>query len=188
MMDLNTVQAGRPLPGIAVTYRDPSDIGTFFKVWDAGNAVLTFTAAIASNGREHRGEKVANAKGQLKEIFGHFPREVRHLIDRVPEEAIYVNEVCDYDLVEECSRGPVVLVGDAAHSMCPALGQGGNVALEDACELACALKSVLATDDSRDISETLQRFCKGTDRTRPTNTCCLQGTDTEKEASAMFTQ
>ncbi|MEW5423849.1 FAD-dependent monooxygenase [Amorphus sp. 3PC139-8] len=36
-------------------------------------------------------------------------------------------------------RGPIALVGDAAHAMLPFLAQGGAMAIEDACELAAAI-------------------------------------------------
>ena len=46
------------------------------------------------------------------------------------------NDLYDRDQPERWSRGPVVLVGDAAHPMRPHLGQGGCQALEDAAVLA----------------------------------------------------
>jgi 2-methyl-3-hydroxypyridine 5-carboxylic acid dioxygenase len=47
------------------------------------------------------------------------------------------------------SAGRVVLVGDAAHAMCPALGQGASVGIVNAVELAHTL------DQHRDIGEAL---------------------------------
>jgi 2-polyprenyl-6-methoxyphenol hydroxylase-like FAD-dependent oxidoreductase len=49
--------------------------------------------------------------------------------------------------------GPVVLVGDAAHAMSPAGGQGASLALEDA-----MLFAKLAVDPSRPIGDAMARF------------------------------
>ena len=43
--------------------------------------------------------------------------------------------------------GRVALVGDAAHSMTPALGLGANMALESATKIAAAVAAALATED-----------------------------------------
>ena len=50
-------------------------------------------------------------------------------------------------------RGPVLLVGDAAHAMSPAGGQGASLALEDAMVLG-----KLAADPSRPIEDAMARF------------------------------
>jgi 2-polyprenyl-6-methoxyphenol hydroxylase-like FAD-dependent oxidoreductase len=46
------------------------------------------------------------------------------------------NDLYDRDEARQWSRGPVVVVGDAAHPMRPHLGQGGCQGLEDAAVLA----------------------------------------------------
>jgi 2-polyprenyl-6-methoxyphenol hydroxylase-like FAD-dependent oxidoreductase len=46
------------------------------------------------------------------------------------------NDLYDRDQARQWSRGPVVVVGDAAHPMRPHLGQGGCQGIEDAAVLA----------------------------------------------------
>jgi 2-polyprenyl-6-methoxyphenol hydroxylase-like FAD-dependent oxidoreductase len=50
--------------------------------------------------------------------------------------AVLRNDLYDRDQARQWSRGPVVVVGDAAHPMRPHLGQGGCQGLEDAAVLA----------------------------------------------------
>ena len=49
------------------------------------------------------------------------------------------NDLYDRDAARQWARGPIVLVGDAAHPMRPHLGQGGCQGLEDAAILAHCL-------------------------------------------------
>ena len=59
------------------------------------------------------------------------------------------------------SRGPVVLLGDAAHAMLPHQGQGANQAIEDAAVLAGELDGVA------DLATALRRYiCRRRVRTR----------------------
>jgi 2-polyprenyl-6-methoxyphenol hydroxylase-like FAD-dependent oxidoreductase len=60
-----------------------------------------------------------------------------------PAEVLH-NDLYDRDQPRHWSRGPVVLVGDAAHAMRPHLGQGGCQGLEDAAILASFVEQ---TDD-----------------------------------------
>ena len=53
----------------------------------------------------------------------------------------------DIDIPGQWSRGSVVLIGDAAHAMTPALGQGANIGLEDSTELAHCIGLLFRTSN-----------------------------------------
>jgi 2-polyprenyl-6-methoxyphenol hydroxylase-like FAD-dependent oxidoreductase len=50
--------------------------------------------------------------------------------------------------IKEWHAGRVVLVGDAAHASSPMMGQGGCMAMEDACVLAQELRSAATVEDA----------------------------------------
>ena len=61
--------------------------------------------------------------------------------------------------------GVMVLVGDAVHGMTPSLGQGGNVCMEDAIELAMTMRRTTKTADTSivdlthaQVMETIRRL------------------------------
>lgn len=61
----------------------------------------------------------------------------------------------DIDPLTNWSRGPIALLGDAAHAMIPHQGQGVNMATEDSITLAFFLKHA---DSIRDIPEAFKRY------------------------------
>jgi len=67
-----------------------------------------------------------------------------------PGEVLH-NDLYDRQPLRHWSRGPVTVVGDAAHPMRPHLGQGGCQGLEDAAILAALV------DDSADLATALTR-------------------------------
>jgi 2-polyprenyl-6-methoxyphenol hydroxylase-like FAD-dependent oxidoreductase len=62
------------------------------------------------------------------------------------------NDLYDRDQARQWSRGPVLVVGDAAHPMRPHLGQGGCQGLEDAAVLG------RFADSDRDLAAAFARF------------------------------
>jgi len=69
-----------------------------------------------------------------------------------------MNPIQDIDvLCERWSKGPVIVIGDAAHAMSPAMGQGANQGLEDAAVLVHFLSKGLTSDKSPDIESLLHQ-------------------------------
>lgn len=58
------------------------------------------------------------------------------------------------------SRGQATLVGDAAHAMPPTLGQGANLALEDAAVLVSLLRPLARDPDPREVPAALSAYDK----------------------------
>jgi 2-polyprenyl-6-methoxyphenol hydroxylase-like FAD-dependent oxidoreductase len=61
------------------------------------------------------------------------------LVRAAAEETLVVTELYDRLPLDAWSSGRITLLGDAAHPMAPFLGQGANMALEDAVFLASSL-------------------------------------------------
>lgn len=83
----------------------------------------------------------------------------------------------DHEPLTNWSRGPITLLGDAAHTMLPHQGQGVNQAIEDSMALAMFLN---AADTSADIPEAFRRYTS----VRMQRTAILQ--HGSRRAGAMF--
>ncbi|WP_343597169.1 FAD-dependent urate hydroxylase HpxO [Acinetobacter sp.] len=88
-------------------------------------------------------------KTQLKEYFAGWCPQVQTLIDHLDPETTNRVEIHDIEPFLKFYKGRVVLVGDAAHSTTPDIGQGGCQAMEDAIYLARALQiNTLGIEDA----------------------------------------
>lgn len=90
----------------------------------------------------------------LKKAFSGWSGPIREMIDRTPPAAIIRGDIRDFAPIKYWGRGAVTLLGDAAHASTPNLAQGACMALEDAVELAYALKN------SKDVKQALRLFEK----------------------------
>lgn len=88
-------------------------------------------------------ERVAEAttapQGELAYVtrrFGGWVQPIPDVLAATDPRDVLRNDLYDRDPARQWSRGPVVVVGDAAHPMRPHLGQGGCQSLEDAAILA----------------------------------------------------
>jgi 2-polyprenyl-6-methoxyphenol hydroxylase-like FAD-dependent oxidoreductase len=75
-------------------------------------------------------------KQMLLDHFAGWPHPIQAAIDATPEEQIVGLPVFDRKPVTTWGRGPVTLLGDAAHAMTTNTSQGGNQAIEDGVLLA----------------------------------------------------
>jgi FAD-dependent urate hydroxylase len=80
----------------------------------------------------------SDPRERVRELFGGFGGPVPAILDAM--ETVQVART-DEVVLERWSRGPVVLVGDAAHATSPTLAQGAAMSLEDALVLADELQS-----------------------------------------------
>ncbi|BBY41879.1 FAD-dependent oxidoreductase [Mycolicibacterium celeriflavum] len=72
----------------------------------------------------------------LQERFAAWAQPIPEILATTERVAVLRNDLYDRDEARQWARGPVVVVGDAAHPMRPHLGQGGCQGLEDAVILA----------------------------------------------------
>ncbi|EPF83304.1 monooxygenase [Acinetobacter gyllenbergii] len=79
-------------------------------------------------------------KQDLKSHFSGWCEPVQKLIERLNAQKTNRVEIHDIEPFMDFYRGRVVLLGDAAHSTTPDIGQGGCQAMEDAIYLARALQ------------------------------------------------
>lgn len=79
------------------------------------------------------------APGSLRDVYGDQGWEVPRLLDAVEQAPDHYSDVMSQVKLEHWSRGPVVLVGDAAYCASPASGQGTSLALVGAYVLAAEL-------------------------------------------------
>jgi len=91
----------------------------------------------------------AEYKTLLKQYFEGWCAPVRHLIDALDEQKTNRVEIHDIEPFAQFYKGRVVIVGDAAHSTTPDIGQGGCQAMEDAIYLARSLQiNTLGLEDA----------------------------------------
>ncbi|MEC5128717.1 FAD-dependent monooxygenase [Verrucomicrobiales bacterium BCK34] len=71
-------------------------------------------------------------KSHLLSLYDDWAFGVADVIEATPAESILRNDLYDRPPLPTWSRGPVTLLGDAAHPTTPNLGQGACMAIEDA--------------------------------------------------------
>jgi 2-polyprenyl-6-methoxyphenol hydroxylase-like FAD-dependent oxidoreductase len=88
---------------------------------------------------ERMPEGAAAPRGELdylKTRFASWADPIPAVLGATDPDDVLRNDLYDRDSAGQWSRGPIVVVGDAAHPMRPHLGQGGCQGLEDAAIMA----------------------------------------------------
>lgn len=126
------------------------DVGGGYIFWSGG----ALSADDSSSGN------AAAVKSRVSEEFAGWASPVPEMIEATDAETIVERPIWDRPPLSSWSQGRVTLLGDAAHAMVPALGQGANTAFEDASILAlcigCAssLESAIASYETARIERT----------------------------------
>lgn len=81
-----------------------------------------------------------NLKNHLITMFAEYHPLVNNLIENTANDKIFRNDLYDLELLNKWNSKNTCLIGDAAHSMTPDLGQGGAQAIEDAYYLSNFIK------------------------------------------------
>ena len=97
-----------------------------------GDRTYWFAAERAPEGTTSGGGELAH----LRTRFADWAEPVPSILAATAEADVLRNDLYDRARARCWARGPLVLVGDAAHPMRPHLGQGGCQAIEDAAILA----------------------------------------------------
>lgn len=90
---------------------------------------------------EETQDKAAGRKHEMLELFQDWHDPIPAVIEATAEEDILRNPIYYSEPLRHWSSGRVTLLGDAAHTMTPDLGQGACQAMEDAVELAKCLNA-----------------------------------------------
>ena len=77
-----------------------------------------------------------------RRVAAQFHEPFQRIVGATPPGDIRLDELFARDPIEEWGRGPVTLLGDAAHPMLPHAGQGAAQALEDAVALGVVLRDL----------------------------------------------
>ncbi len=74
-------------------------------------------------------------KSRILQELADWDESFRAVVEATPAEQIWEGPICDRPPLSHWTQGRVTLLGDAAHPMAPAMGQGANTTFEDAYEL-----------------------------------------------------
>lgn len=130
--------------------------GSNFRAWMGGNKVLVtypvkdsqkinIAAYVPSNNKQYKGWSQAVSKHTLLEEFKGWGFEAINLMNHV--EYAFSWELYDHLPLSSWSEGAICVIGDAAHSMLPYLGQGANQAIEDCGVLASLLTDITSKNE-----------------------------------------
>lgn len=113
----------------------------------ADRRVYMFGAVNAAEGERAPDGEFA----EVRRRFGEWPDPVPRLLGAVSPDSVMRHDIYQLPDLPTFVRGRVALLGDAAHAMTPNMGQGANLALEDAVTLAASL-------DHGEIDDGLRRY------------------------------
>ena len=112
--------------------------GKIFLLLDNGDGYISWSLEMVSDS-SYRSKNVKEVKERVTQELSKWHPVVREIIDLTDAEIIVERPVCNPLILPQWSNDRVTLLGDAAHAMGPALGQGANTTFEDAWVLSACL-------------------------------------------------
>jgi 2-polyprenyl-6-methoxyphenol hydroxylase-like FAD-dependent oxidoreductase len=85
---------------------------------------------------------------RLRKRFATFGGRVQEYLASLERDDQIICSAMEWMELEKWHTGRVVLVGDAAHASSPMMGQGGCMAMEDACVLADELRAAATVESA----------------------------------------
>lgn len=113
--------------------------GRRFGLSGIGNGLVYWYATADAPAGET--EAVESRRERLTGLAQDFPEPVPQLIASIDPQRVLRTDIWDFEPMQPWHKGPVALIGDAAHGTTPNLGQGGAQAIEDAGAIAHHLTS-----------------------------------------------
>lgn len=138
-----------PVPAGVTTWAETWGPGAVFGLFPMSeNRIYCYgTGAVLAGERAPDGELA-----EMRRRFGDWCDPIPELLAAATEDQVLRNDIYYLPRLPTYIRGPVALLGDAAHAMTPNLGQGGCQALEDAATLAVAVET------QPDLATALRRY------------------------------
>jgi salicylate hydroxylase len=90
----------------------------------------------------------AEIKSRVLDSIADWAEPIKAIVQATDAERILEGPICDRLPISSWSQGKVTLLGDAAHPMAPAMGQGANTAFEDAWELANCISKYSSIEEA----------------------------------------
>ena len=99
----------------------------------------------------------AETRALLVKTFGAWHAPIATVLDATEPKRILHHDLLDRPPVNEWARGRVILLGDAAHSTTPNMGQGAAMAIESAAVLAAALERESTLDAAFNLYQRIRQ-------------------------------
>lgn len=114
--------------------------GKILLLLDNGDGYISWSLEMVSN-TIHRSNNAKEVKQRVLQELSKWHPLVREVVDLTNADIIVERPVCNPIILPQWSNNRVTLLGDAAHAMGPALGQGTNTTFEDAWVLSACLSN-----------------------------------------------
>lgn len=114
--------------------------GQIFLLLDNGDGYISWSLEMISKS-SHQSQTAEEIKERVVQKLSRWHPVVREIVDLTAADSIVERPICNPLILPKWSNDRVTLVGDAAHSMGPFLGQSTNITFEDVWVLSTCLSN-----------------------------------------------